>query len=100
MVAIHLKGRVTESGKLDVELPPGIPVGEVELTLQVITADDAPWTDEELAQALKTNPKTGAEIVAEIQAGLIGDGWSDVTISGAEWVERVRRRNQEEKYKW
>jgi hypothetical protein len=29
MVTLHLKGRITESGKLEVDLPEGTPPGEV-----------------------------------------------------------------------
>ena len=98
MVLIHLKGRVTESGQLDVQLPPGIPAGEVDVTLEVANTDDLPWelrpwTDEELAELLKTEPKTGAEIVARIQKE---GGWEHLGItSGAEWVEAQRRKEQE-----
>lgn len=105
MVTFQLKGRITESGELDVQLPKGIPAGEVQVEVTIDTPAEElpwelrPWTDEELAELLKTEPKTGAEIVAEIQAGLIGDGWSDVTITGAEWVEEQRRK-QKERLKW
>jgi hypothetical protein len=97
MIPIRLKGRVTESGKLDIELPPGIPVGEVEVTLEVVQSDEVPWefrpwTDEELAELLKPDPKTGADIVEWLQQE---GGWPDDDLSGAEWVERMRRQERE-----
>jgi hypothetical protein len=100
MVTVQLKGRITENGKLEVELPEGLPEGEVQVTLEVASSEDLPWelrpwTEEELAELMRVEPKTGAEIVAEIEAGLIGDGWSHVKVSGAEWVEEQRRKRKE-----
>ena len=100
MVTVHLKGRITENGKLEVELPEGLPEGEVQVTIEVVSDEDLPWelrpwTEEELAELMRVEPKTGAEIVAEIEVGLIGDGWSHVKVSGAEWVEEQRRKRKE-----
>lgn len=95
MVTIHLKGRVTKSGKLDIEIPEDFPVGEVSVTLEAASPEAAPLTVEELAELMKPDPKTGSEIVAELEAGLIGDGWSDLQMTGAEWVEEQRRREAE-----
>jgi beta-lactamase class D len=54
------------------------------------------WTPEEIAEMLKPEPKTGAEIVA---AGLIG-GWADLNIEdGAEWVN-ARKRQRKEQLRW
>lgn len=41
----------------------------------------------------RIEPKTGAEIAADIRAGLIGDSWKDIGVSGAEWVDEQRRKN-------
>jgi hypothetical protein len=63
-----------------------------------LTADDqlSPWTDEEIAEMMKVQPMTGAEIVA---AGLTG-GWRDLNISdGADWVNEQKRRRKE-KRRW
>lgn len=107
MVMIQLTGKITENGKLEVELPEGLPPGDVQITLQTaapaeeeIPWEDRPWTDEEITEMMRVTPKTGAEIVAEIKGGLIGDGWSDVTISGAEWVEEQRRKHERKFPKW
>jgi hypothetical protein len=40
-------------------------------------ADETPWSDEEIAEMMKIEPKTGAEIIA---AGLTG-GWADMGIN-------------------
>ncbi len=54
------------------------------------------WTDEEIAEMMKIEPMTGAEIVA---AGLTGT-WADLGITdGAEWVNEQRREGQE-KNQW
>jgi endonuclease YncB( thermonuclease family) len=58
-------------------------------------ADDSPDLDDELAELLRSEPMTGAEIVA---AGLAGT-WADLGIrDGAVWVneqkQKRRKRNQ------
>jgi len=87
-MTIELHGRITEQGRLEIELPAGLPTGEARVTIEIPTPD---WTAEEIAEALKVQPLTGAEIVA---AGLTG-GWKDeVAEGGAEWVERTRRERR------
>lgn len=50
--------------------------------------DETPWTDEEIAEMMKIEPLSGAEIVA---AGLTG-GWADMGIAdSAEWVNEQKR---------
>lgn len=47
MDAIHLIGRITESGKLEIELPPGVEPGQVRVTIEGIDPDQAWfWTEE------------------------------------------------------
>lgn len=99
MVAVKLTGYITESGKLEVQLPAGLPPGEVQVTIEVqpqseVPWEERPWTDEEIRELTRIEPKTGAEIAAEIEAGLISDSWTDIKISGAEWVEEQRRKRQ------
>lgn len=89
MATIHLQGKITEQGRLEVELPAGLPAGEARVTIEL--APETGWSSEELAQALRIEPMTGAEIVA---AGLTG-GWEGEGIEdGAEWVDRQRRRRR------
>jgi hypothetical protein len=105
MTLIQLTGKINDQGQLEVELPEGLPLGEVHVTLEIPTSNDEvpweerPWTDEELEELLKVTPKKGSEIAAEIEAGLLGDGWSHIKVSGAEWVEEQRRQRQE-RNKW
>lgn len=50
------------------------------------------WTDEQLAEMMKPEPMTGAEIVA---SGILG-GWKDKGITdGAEWVNEQKRKRKE-----
>lgn len=58
---IELQGRITEQGRLEIELPAGLPAGEARVTIEIPTLD---WKAEELAETLKVQPLTGAEIVA------------------------------------
>ncbi len=79
MVMIHLQGRITEAGELDVQLPEGLPAGEVQVTIEVSSSEDLPWelrpwTEAELAELMKPTPMTGADIVAWLQAE---GGWED-----------------------
>jgi hypothetical protein len=64
-MTIRVRGRVTESGALECELPSGLPTGEARITIE-IPAEDR-WTQEELEGALRVEPLTGKEIV---EAGL------------------------------
>ena len=92
MATIHLNGRITEDGGLEIELPPGLPKGEARITIEIPV--EPAWRPEELDQALEVVPMTGAEIVS---AGLTG-GWADPEISsGADWVQERRRQRREER---
>ncbi|MBI5666706.1 MAG: hypothetical protein HZC41_01750 [Chloroflexi bacterium] len=101
MVSIRLKGIITETGELGVQLPEGLPPGEVQVTIEVrpqeeVPWEERPWTDEEIRELTKVAPKTGAEIVA---AGHIG-GWEDDGITDSvAWVEEQRRKRAEQR-KW
>lgn len=104
MTIIHLKGLITADGQLQVTLPPDLPEGEVEVTLQLTPVEaapaaeeEAPWTDEEIRAMINPQPKTGAEIVALLKE-MGGEGWDHITDSAA-WVEELRRKSQE-RYKW
>jgi hypothetical protein len=104
MTIIHLMGKINEQGKLEVELPEGLPPSTVEVTLEILGDKDPnawenqPWTDEELEVLLKPNPKTGAEIAAWLmQEG--ETGWEHINMTGEEWVEEQRRKDRE-RSKW
>ena len=90
MATIHVNGRITEEGQLEVDLPAGVPAGEARITIELLP--EKAWTGEELDRALHIEPLTGAEIIA---AGL-ASGWEDLGIaSGAEWAEEQRRLRRE-----
>jgi hypothetical protein len=90
MTTIRLNGRITEEGGLEIDLPPGLPPGEARITIEIPV--EPTWTSEELDEALKVTPMTGAEIV---RAGLTG-GWSGIS-DGAEWVEEKRMQRRVER---
>jgi len=92
MAIIDLKGRITESGELEIKLPEGLPPGEARVRIEVPLGKD--WTAQELDEALKIVPMTGAEIV---QAGLLG-GWENEGIVDSEaWVDELRRKRREQR---
>ena len=91
MATIHLHGKITEQGQLEVELPAGLPAGEACVTIEVPAAD---WTADEIAEALKIQPLTGAQMIA---AGVTG-GWAgEMDETGTGWVERQRRQRREQR---
>jgi hypothetical protein len=83
MVTIHLTGRITEQGELKVDLPEGLPPGDIAVTLEL------PAEQEESAR-----PLTGAEIVAWLAEN---GGWEDDGLSAEDWVEEVRRKEREKR---
>ncbi len=93
MTVIELHGRINESGQLEVELPEGLPAGEVRVRIELAEGENIPpLTEEEIAELMQVKPMTGAEIV---DAGLTG-GWRDLGIrDGTAWVEDVRRKRKE-----
>lgn len=103
MMAIHLKGQINEQGQLEIELPAGLTPGEVEVTIEMKESSELPWelrrwTDAELVELMRVEPKSGGEIVAQLEQE---GGWEDQGISsGADWVEEQRRRNQRDLPSW
>lgn len=94
MTVIAVRGRINDQGQLEVNLPKGLPVGDVEVQLVFDSQTSQPeqWAAEELEELLRVEPLTGAEIVA---AGLLG-GWENKGITdSSEWVEEQRRKRQE-----
>ena len=92
---IRLKGFITEDGQLQVDLPEGLPPGEVEITLDLSTMDweSRPWTKVEIDELMQPDLKTGSEIVAMLQV-MGGEGWDHIQ-DGAAWVEQQRRQQRE-----
>jgi hypothetical protein len=106
MVTLHLTGRITEKGELEVKLPEGLPPVEVgiEMTLPVppeeLPWEERPWAEEELKELMRFEAKTGAEIAKFLQEG--GGGWEDMGITdSAAFVDELRRKEQERRnIKW
>lgn len=101
MVTLHLTGRITETGELEIKLPEGLPAGEVQVTVEMpaeaaaeIPWEERPWTDEEIREMMHFEAKTGAEIARMIKEE--GGGWEDMGITdSAEWVDELRRKELE-----
>lgn len=78
-MAIHyvrVKGRIKD-GKIEINLPENVIEGDIEVQLPVAAPDPVlngiPFTEEEIAQALRLHPKTGAEIARNPAIG----SWAD-----------------------
>lgn len=87
MVFIQLTGKINEKGQLEVVLPKGLSPGEVQVTIEAPSAsswEEQPWTDEELADLMKVNPRTGTEIVEWLEQ-LESTGWEATPNT---WVAR------------
>lgn len=85
-MAMVLKGYISENGELQIQLPPGYPPGEVEVSIELKPYPVPP------VGVFKA--KTGAEIIAFLEET---NGWWDgegIEDSVA-WVEEVRRKQKE-----
>lgn len=101
MATIHLTGRITESGKLEIDLPDGLPPGEVQVTIQVPVSEppkdssdweNQPWTEEEIREFLTFEPKSAAEIADSDAIG----AWAHKGITDSvAFVEDLRRKELE-----
>ena len=58
MEIIELSGRITQEGKLEVDLPAGLPPGEVRVRIEPAAGE--PLTDEEIERLMQTQPTAGA----------------------------------------
>ena len=96
-MALHLKAYITEAGEIKAKLPVDHPVGEVQLiieTAEEVPTAELPLTDEEIAELMRPEPKTGAEIVALGHTG----GWEHKGITDSvEWLAEQRRKRREKR---
>lgn len=100
MMTIRLKARLNESGELDFVLPADLPTEDFELILDVSRDDELHngdfMIDDEILVLLRSEPLTGAEIVAR---GLTG-GWADQGIGDSVvWIEEQKHKRRE-RHKW
>ncbi len=107
MATIELWGRINEAGKLEVDLPDGLPPTEVRVRidvpadkLQEIPWEQRPWTEEELREAITFHPaKSGAEIIEILNRN--SGWWSQQGITDpVHWLDELRRKEEEEHRKW
>src|SRR5690349_1045537 len=100
MQELALHGRINEAGQLEVELPDGLPVGEVDVVIRLSPADDwerQPWTEAEIREATTFGQgKTGAEIVTMLESGELDTStWLDMDIpDSVAWIKEQRRQQQ------
>ncbi|MBC8171444.1 MAG: hypothetical protein H7X77_07215 [Anaerolineae bacterium] len=102
MDTIQVRGYINHEGKLEVEIPAGLPEGEVKVQIELTQANTdelpwelRPWTKEELDELLQPRPaKTGAEIAERVQK--TSGWWEQQGITDpVAWLEELRQREQE-----
>ena len=81
MATVELIGRITEAGKLEVDLPLDLPPGEVQITITTISpdeiaSDEALW-DEQFAKSQDLLERMSEEAHAEYVQGLTEEFDSD-----------------------
>ncbi len=102
MVAIRLNGHITKDGKLEIDLPEGLPAGDVqvliELSQQSDTQSPQTLTRSEIQELMQIELKSSAQLVKQLEEE---GGWEDRGIkSGAEWVDEQRRKNERNLRQW
>jgi hypothetical protein len=107
MATVELDGRINEAGELEIGKISGLRAGKVHVVISQVTeadADEAPpadadvtWTDEELKELLKPDPRPGSEVVAMIRSGEIDlSAWAEQNITDSvEWVKQQREKRKE-----
>lgn len=103
MVAIRLNGHITEDGKLEIDLPAGLPAGDVQVLIELSQQNTVPeasqtLTREEIQELMRIELKSSAELVKQLEEE---GGWENLDISsGAEWVDEQHRKNQRSLPRW
>ena len=99
MTTLELQGRITESGNLEIQLPAGLPAGEVTVRIDVPEApsdwEHQPWTEEELRELMVSQPKTGAEIASMLEQMEPIELINLEITDPVEWVEEQRRKESD-----
>ncbi len=98
MTIVELKGRITKKGKLEVELPAGLPAGEVTVWIEVHDEDreHQPWTEDEIRELIKPRRKTFRELVIWLDNNPSSEPWGDLSDdeSAADYIHRMRRESR------
>jgi hypothetical protein len=92
-----IKGRLTDDGRIEAELPEGWQPGEV--SIEIAVDADTVWTEEELEELAQYMKFEGGKTLGEIPSELIGAGADWDIGDSAEWVEEQRRKRREERRK-
>lgn len=99
---IRIEAYISEDGELTAKVPQGVPPGKIDIILltpdtsaeEAATTEEPTWTDEEIRDMLRPEPKTGKEIV---EAGHTG-GWEHYGITDSvAWVQEQRRKRREKR---
>jgi hypothetical protein len=88
MDTVIIDDKLTEDGKIEIELPKGWQSGNIRVEIPIESA----WTDEEIEEMLKFEGKP----LGEIPSDLIGAGADWDIGDSAEWVAEQRRKRLEE----
>src|SRR5688572_20372640 len=82
MTTLELRGRINEHGELEIELPAGLPHGEVIVRIdvpgEITNWEHQPWTDEEIRELMSPKRNTIEELVAWLDANPPTDSWGDL----------------------
>ena len=96
MTVLELKGRITRSGKLEVQLPEGLPAGEVTIRIEVRGEDweQQLWTEDEIRELIKPKRKTFRELVEWLDTNPPSELWADLKDDedAGEYIHRMRRQ--------
>lgn len=95
MITLHIKGQVTADGQLHFELPDNLPVGAVDITLEIPTPDEQS-TLSSTSHLLTFTPSSCAEVVA---TSVVGGSEHANGTDPLVWVEEQRRK-QRERREW
>ena len=95
MITLHIKGQVTADGQLHFELPDNLPVGAVDITLEIPTLDEQSTTAG-TSHVRTFTPSSCAEVVA---ASVVGGSEHATITDPLAWVEEQRRK-QRERREW
>jgi hypothetical protein len=92
MTTVIIKGRLTDDGHIEAELPDGWQPGDVMIEVPI---EQETWSEEELAELeelMKSEPVPGNEIVHADEIG----AWADMGIEDSvKFVEEMRRKRRE-----
>lgn len=99
MATLELRGKITESGHLEIQLPAGLPVGEVTVRIEVLAHDtnweNQMWTKEEIERLMTLKPMPRDEFLAWLDANPPTETWADLRDDedAAEYIHRMRHQS-------